>query len=509
VPLLATGASGRRRALAAASCLLLAAYAAVLIHLAADTAGGSDSSGYLNLARMLGEGRVVTPIAAAATFNYRGRTDHLLPLGFVRGPTPDSKSPYYPPGFPLHLLGFALVLGWDRGPFVVAPIAATVALWLFYRLARELSLSRHEALAGTAILALHPALLYLGLQPMGDAVATAWTSAAVLTALRARRAPAWAAVSGAAFAIAVLVRPSNALLLLTLALALPLTSAAVLRFVLGGLPFAAVFLGFNAAAYGHPLLTGYGMLERDLALAYFPKRWDHYTHWLGRTLTPLVPLAWLGVAAARDVPRRDRALLLVWFSSYFFFYCFYRHYDVWWYLRFLLPGFPALIAGALLAARPLWRELELAVRLPRGGFTSGNALPLVVLGFILAREAKHVARERVFDIARAESVYAEACRMAVRRLPARSAVLSMQMSGALEYYTDLPYLRYDLLGSRPQRRLRARAEALGYRWVALLHRGEVEAFARHTPGVWRPIEARGDALLLEPDPGAAAPAPAP
>lgn len=478
----------------------LLGYGAFLASHASRAAAAADSSGYLNHARALVAGEIARPIRVVAALGLADVPAHVvLPLGFAAGRTPGTMVPSYPPGLPLHIAGAAAVLGWERGPFAVAPLFAALGLAAFWWLARELGLRPSEALAGILVLALHPVYVLFGLVPMSDVPATAWATLAVAAALRTRRSSAWALLAGAAFAASCLVRPSNALLLLPLAFALPPGLAVWTRFALGAIPGFAFLGWFNAQAYGHPLRTGYGELTEGFAFASVRQRFDHYTHWLGKTFTPLVPLAWLGVAASRDRGWRDRLLLVSWFSAFFAFYCVYRHHDAWWYLRFLLPAFPALVIGAILALRPLWGCLELRLRVPRLGRISGNLLPLVALAAVLGREASVGRRQAVLAIGQDEAVYPNASRYVSEHLPPRSVVLSFLMSGALEYYTDLPQLRFDLLERRLARQILRRAQERGYRFYALVHPAEREVFFGRNLGSWREVATPADALLLELD----------
>src|SRR6266498_607495 len=126
-----------------ACALLLAGYGGFLLRYTSFSVGGSDSSGYLNTARRLAS---ATLVSRPRTLERFALPDELLqifiPLGFVEGPRPGTMAPYYPSGFPAHMAAAALLLGWERGPFLVSPLAALGSVLLLYLLAREVSLPR-------------------------------------------------------------------------------------------------------------------------------------------------------------------------------------------------------------------------------------------------------------------------------------------------------------------------------------------------------------------------------
>jgi len=271
------------------------------------------------------------------------------------------------------------------------------------------------------------------------------------------------------------------LLLAPLAFALPLSPLCLALFGAGGAPFAAAMAAYNLRCFGNPLQSGYGRagLFGAVALENFPPRFLHYGGWILRTLTPLVPLAWLAVAADRDVPRRDRALLLCWFGAFLVFYCLYEPYDSFWFVRFLIPAAPALLLGALLTARKLFLRL--------GGGPGARVLAVLLLLSVLAVSARQVRRIGILGTAEGESIYPSICAWAERSLPGKSVLLAMAASGALENYTDLPYARWDWFEPQQFMALRARVERRGYRWYALLFPFEAEELSRHVPGSWKRI----------------------
>ena len=478
-----------------AVAILFLAYAVVLFHHTVFAVGGSDSSGYLNAARLFSQGRVTARIRGLERLSLGPEfSESFIPLGFSPGPRPGTMAPSYPPGLSLQMAAAGLVGGWSRAPFLVSPIAALACLVLMYFLGRELGLPPLLAVAGSALLGFAPVFVFQAVQPMSDVVATAWVLLAVFAAFRSRAPGAsarWAAVAGAAFGMAVLVRPTNALVVLPLLLALPTRAKTWLAFAAGGLPFAAFQLAYGAAAFGSPFKTGYGsLLSEGMALSNFPARARHYAFWTARLLSPLVPLGWLASAADRRVSLRDRAVLLTWFAGVFLFYSFYGPYEAWWYTRFLLPGYPAVILGALLAARDFvvgpgtfqrWRPAAAAL--------------LVVAA--LAVEIRYVTKERVHKFYRGEAIHPQACAMARRRVPPNGIVLSMQMSGALHYYTDLTYAMWNWMDAERFAVLRVSTESRGFRWYALLASFEVPEVEKNHLGEWREIDRVGDVSLME------------
>jgi hypothetical protein len=203
-------------------------------------------------------------------------------------------------------------------------------------------------------------------------------------------------------------------------------------------------------------------------------------------------MGWLAVTADRRAPFRDRAVLVSWFGAFFLFYCFYAPYEAWWYTRFLLPGLPALILGALVVARDALPAKGDA-RIPRAAGVAGAAL--VVAALVV--EVSFVEKNAVHKFYKSERVYPRACDMARRRVPGNGIVASMQRSGALHYYTPLTYAMQNWLLPERFAALRTETESRGHRWYALLSPFETEEVRKNLPGDWREIDRAGDVVLLE------------
>ncbi|HZZ59428.1 MAG TPA: glycosyltransferase family 39 protein, partial [Opitutaceae bacterium] len=317
---------------------MLACLACILIRKVDACAGGSDSSGYMNQARLLAEGRIHVPMRVLPGLDTTGFSDYLYsPLGFR--PDHDTIVPTYPIGLPLLILAAAAVVGWAQAANVVIVLHALAAVILLYALARELLLGWRGGLVASVCLAASPLFLFFSVQAMSDLPALTWVCATAWTAWRARRHAGWAVATGFCFSVAVLVRPTNVLLAPALLVAWwPLTARRVLGAVAAGLPGAAGLLLYNRAAYGSPFATGYGEAGSLFQRGVVEETLAHYAHWLPLLFSPAVILFLLLPLR----PSRTAWFLFLWAFAYLAFYvCYYHTHETWWYLRFVLPAAPA------------------------------------------------------------------------------------------------------------------------------------------------------------------------
>ncbi|MDQ5979869.1 MAG: 2 protein, partial [Verrucomicrobiota bacterium] len=248
---------GRLTLLAVAAAA--AAYTFFIAWYHAPYAGGSDSSGYLNSARLLLAGRLTAPLTLPPELppDLLPRA-HFAPLGYSPDPRGPDLLPSYPVGLPLHFAAAGSLIGLRPATTLVAVLSALGLVGLLYLTALELGVRPGWAAGLAAGAGLSPLTLFYALQPMSDLVAATWTVLAMLAALRSARHAGWALAAGAAFAVSVLVRPTNLLLVLPALVALAPNRRAWLAFVAGGLPFAAFLACYNHALYGRILTTGYG-----------------------------------------------------------------------------------------------------------------------------------------------------------------------------------------------------------------------------------------------------------
>jgi hypothetical protein len=286
---------------------------------------------------------------------------------------------------------------------------------------------------------------------------------------------------GLAASMAVLVRPTNILVLVPIAICLGLSWRRWLRIAAGGLPAAALLAAYNLAAYGSAMTTGYGDMSYRFASGNVLPSVRHYVTWLPVLLTPLGVLA-LGLPA---LVRRGRAvvMLLAWAGCYVVLYAFYYHtHEWWWYLRFLLPAFPPLLVGALWAGAAAWRRWGAGAFAAR--LTPALALGLTIV--LVLHNAYWARRLEALEIGRRETVYSEAAAWATANLPPQAAVLTAQASGAFFYYTTFALVRWDRCDRETLRRLERATLVRGTPLYAVFFPFELDeqrAFDR-IPGQW-------------------------
>ena len=416
--------------------LFFAGYGVFLARYSASFAAGSDSSGYFNSARLLGEGRFHASVRVPAGQQHTafGRMT-FQPLGFIIDENAARMAPTYPTGLPLHLLAASWFAGWRHAATIVNIFAALGSGLVLWGLARRLQLSAGWAAASLMLFWFCPLTLYASLQPMSDLVATLWCLAVLHAALCSREHWCWSLLAGVAVSLAVLVRPTNALLMLPLALALGWNFRRYLLIALGGLPGGVFFCFYNWKAYGSPLVTGYGDVSTAFSTGFVPHNLAHFSRWIPALLSPLVCAA-LAAPFLQAARRRELAVLGLWAVLLIGLYAFYFHSgETWWYLRFILPAFPALILAALVVFQRLGQLLPSA-RWARVMF-------IAVLVFGVTWQAQLSRRLEVLSIPTGEAYYLDTANWARRYLPPESAIFCMQMSGALYFYTPFMLIRWD------------------------------------------------------------------
>ncbi len=473
--------------------LLLAGYAIFLALNTSTVAGGADSSGYLNSARLLASGhrqaawRLPTPFLPVPSTSRL----HFSPHGFY--PTADNPllPPTYPSGLPLHYAAAGLLLGWTAGPLAVSLLAAVGTLCLFYLIARELALDRWLAVAGAVCLASFPPLIFSSIQPLSDVLATAWCLAAVFAALRASPSAAWSLTCGFALSIAVLVRPTNVLLYPSLLILVGPNFKRIAALTLAGLPGALWFATYNHTLYGGVFRSGYPGIETAFAPSY---AWPTILHF-GRTLALFLPAALLVLPLIALVRRATRTRLLTALATWFFAltapYVFYAiSQEDWSCLRFILPALPALIFAALLGVNALTSSTSSSA--PRIRLIAATILSI----WAFAASWHWTRKLGVLYIKGYEQPYATATAAARTKIPSNAVIVCGQTSGAVYYYTDFPVLRWDFINATEFARYASLARSASIPLYAAISAAEEDGvFRDRCPGEWIKLSTHGSISL--------------
>jgi hypothetical protein len=413
--------------------VLLALYLG--IHDGSFAAAGSDSYGYLSQARLWLSGipRVEQPWVQ--DFSWPNREWVFSPLGY-RPFSPDGTLvPTYPPGLPM-LMALAFGVFGDNGAFYVVPASAALLLCSTYVLGKDATGSRTVGALAAVLLLASPVLLSHLLVPMSDIPAAAgWTLVAVL--VLKQRPLAAGIVSG----LTLLIRPNLVLLALAPIFGWQQKREPLGRYAVGIVPGVLAIMVINTLLYGGPLSSGYGSLFEPFSWSSMPLNLRNYVVWMVQTQTPFILLALLPLfvpGAVRDdspsVSTRGCLGAIVGFT--FLSYLFYATFNHWFYLRFLLPAYPALLVLMVAALRWLAWKLPFDARVPAAAVVCAGMIPF---GVNLAR------REGVFNVATFEQRYVRAAHEVASRTPAEAVVLSVQHSGSVRYYANRTTLRYDWL----------------------------------------------------------------
>jgi hypothetical protein len=422
-----------------ATTFLILGYAGFLVTHGESIAGGSDSSGYFNSAKLLEHGRLIDSIR---TIEGLGSPDwhyyYQQPLGYSVMDESPAMVPTYPIGLPLMLLAGSWVAGWEHTAILVNVLCALGSGLMVALLGRDyFKLRGPWILASVTLLWFCPLFVFFSLQPMSDMPATFWVLLIFYASARSPNSIKWSMVAGAAMGMAVLVRPTNLLVGIPVAVLVGLNWRSWLAIILGGLPFAILQAAYNHQLYGDVFASGYGNIFALFKTDYARHNIVHFAHWIPRLLTPVVLLA-LGLPwFVRQMPRMVTASAL-WIIILIGFYAFYYHSgETWWYLRFILPCFPILILAATMSAQHLtdrWRS--------HGGRIAIAVLFTVLTGAHLVQLCRQLY---VTDVKRTETAYFNVTRWLETQVPDNSIIAAMQASGALHYYTKFPLLRYDLM----------------------------------------------------------------
>jgi hypothetical protein len=282
-------------------------------------------------------------------------------------------------------------------------------------------------------------------EPMSDVPAASFWALATWKVLDDSRFNI--ALAGLAAAIAILVRPNLVPLAAVLGVwivwrrrdaTLGDRARTLGIFAVSVVPACLAIAWINQTLFGSPLASGYGAPNTLFSMANVMTNVRRYGGWLAETQTPLVfaGLIALIVPASRLWPssesRQGAGLLAAIAITVFTMYAFYIPFDAWWFLRLLLPAWPALCIGTA--------AMISSLALPR--FRVVAPVAIAVLGLYTAFLA---SRLRVFPDNEGERRYATIAQLVQQATEPSSVILASIHTGPLRYYTGRDTMRFDLL----------------------------------------------------------------
>lgn len=443
-------------------------------------AGGPDPSGYVSQAEMWLEGgsTMHTP-AWVDDARWPDAAWTSAPLGYCPGQMPHTLVPTYSPGLPMMMALFQAV-GGRKAVYYVVPILGAAAVWATYLIGKLIAGAGAGALASVLML-FSPAFLVMIVQPMSDVPAAALWALAIVAAWRVTVTSALAA--GALASLAVLTRPN--LVPLAAIVALIVASGAtdrrsragrLLAYSVAVAPSVIVIAILNAHWYGGPLRSGYGPLDYLYSLERIGPNLQRYGAWLLETQTPLIFLAALAPWVLRHNALPSGRLVLttlVFPLAVLALYVAYLVFDGWFYLRFLLPAYPMLLAAA--AAVLLW--LCTRMKSPARSFL----VTALVAGAVTSYGAKLTWAIVFGGLKETEHRYLQAANYA-RSLLRPAVVATLHHSGSVHYYTNHDVLRWDFLDPAYIDGAIGYLRGRGFNVYLFIEPHEVDAFHRRFTG---------------------------
>ncbi len=482
---------------AASIALVVAAFAGVVaLRLSTFSAGGSDASGYLSQAEMLWRGQIMRAEPLSSIAQWANAAATLAPLGWRPALEPGLQVPTYAVGLPLLVAPLNAAGGVVGASLVIAfcffmVVLATAALAL--RLSGPVA-----ALIAAVGIASSPVALIEAMQPMSDVpVTAAWLVCWILIVPWGRAGHVRLLLGGMAAALAVLIRPNLAPLALIPALCVLFKADEKTSQLRSVIVFAIPVVASGVAVaylqwrwFGSPFRSGYGTAGEIYAFANVMPNAALYLRWLVQTHGPWLLAAPLALIAPGGWFVR---WLLLFAAAVVAAYLLYSVFEVWTYLRFMLPAMAiAMVLVASLVA-DLLNRAPAVIRLP----------VIVAIVFVLAAVNLRSAQTHgVFRLAAQQSRAALAGRYLDSSVPANGVVIAGEQSGSTRYYTGRSIVRWDF--ATPEA-LTAALDQLGSGgheiWIAL-DTWEEEPFRNKFPGVsavaldWPPRVEAGTEVLM-------------
>lgn len=439
-----------------AAAFLAIATTALSLVASSWTASGPDSYAYLSHAAMLREGRLSLPIDLADEAPWPDAATTFVPFGYrATDAHPPALVPVTAPGLPMLMAALQRAAG-HCAAFVVTPLAGGALVFLTFLIGNRVK-SPAAGLIAAWLVATSPAVLFMLMWPMSDIPAAAWTAAMVWLLLAASPASGAAFGAGLAASAGILTRSTVAAIAAAAGLWLIIDLVRtrrgsdrwrrVIAFAVALLPGVALTAWLNNFWHGSPWTSGYGATGELFSTARIGTNAAHYLTWLAETsplgLVGLAALAWPSRQIWSAPGRSGRLnpasasvplLLALVVAAAAGVYLTYFSYEPWWYLRFLLPAWPAVFVATAVVAD--------AVRL-RGRIAAIATVAIVVIAGLAG--VRTASARGVFNIGAEERRYVSVARLVDSATEPEAVILTSQHAGTIRYYAGRETLRFDVL----------------------------------------------------------------
>jgi len=461
------------------------------------TCGGADSYGYVSAGERLLAGAIVQnePLAEILPANgVRAAT----PLGYVpAGRIPNASVPAYPLGLSA-VMAIATTFFGRSGAFYVAPLCGLILLAASSVITRAWYGDRMTALLASALLAVNPLVFTYSIQAMSDVPA----AAALMVGVAAlSRTPSLPILAGIATALALVTRPALAPAAILIA-ALPLITTgrragSVALSYVAPVTAGVLIQGWTQwYLYGDVFASGYGRIAGLFSIETAWLNTRSYLYWGYLALGPVwLAAVVLGIVTSKRVPRAALALVAVGVITP---YLFYRPYDHWETLRFLLP---VIVVATIVAAAGF---IEVARRL--AGVVAGSMVASSVAVAIAWSWMSWLAVNQVFTMPAQEARHRLVGELVAQVTPTNAVVLALQHSGSLRYYAGRQTVNWDQIPAGSFDHSVNALAAQGLPVFLVIDSAEERAIfeARHGPvlntGHWLPSGQRRNVQLFEAPP---------
>jgi hypothetical protein len=442
------------------------------------TAGGADQYAYVSQADLWLEHDLTVPIPLAADAPWPEPVMTFAPHGFRAAVSGPALVPVTAPGLPL-LMAAAKRLAGHCAMFLIAPLSGALLVWMTFLLGRRLD-SDMLGVAAAWLIATSPAVLAMLVSPMSDVPASAFWALAIYLTLG--RTPRSALLAGFAASAAILIRPNLApvagiLVLWRVWTAWPRVTPPLLL-AGGALPGCLFIAWINDSLYGSPLASGYGSLSALFSLSHIGVNAERYGRWLVESQTPLA-VAGIGALLVpmkqiwRTREQRQIAgmlgaiVVIVWAL-----YLAYTPFEAWWFLRFLLPAWPAMCLGSA----------AVLARLARARASALRVCAYVLLAAVGVHNLYYASTHGAFPTGEGDHRYVSIAKIVEAATDPSAIIMTGQHSGPVRYYAGRTTLRFDLLDAAWLDRAVEWLDAQGRHPYLLLEEWEVTAFQERFSG---------------------------